>query len=41
MRFGLQYVFYNMFNGASNDYDAAGRKAADNNTLFLYSWVAF
>jgi hypothetical protein len=41
MRFGLQYVFYNMFNGASNDYDAAGRKAADNNTLFLYSWLAF
>ncbi len=40
-RFGLQYVAYNLFNGASSDYDAAGRKAADNNTLFLYLWVAF
>jgi hypothetical protein len=40
-RLGLQYVAYNLFNGASNDYDAAGRKAADNNTLFLYLWLAF
>lgn len=40
-RFGLQYVAYSLFNGASNDYDAAGRKAADNNTLFLYLWLAF
>ncbi len=40
-RFGLQYVIYNLFNGASNDYDAAGRKAADNNTLFAYLWVVF
>jgi hypothetical protein len=41
MRFGFQYVAYTLFNGASNDYDAAGRKAADNNTLFLYLWLAF
>jgi hypothetical protein len=40
-RFGLQYVVYNLFNGASSDYDAAGRKAADNNTLFAYLWLAF
>jgi hypothetical protein len=40
-RLGFQYVAYNLFNGASNDYDAAGRKAADNNTLFLYLWLAF
>ncbi|HEY8830989.1 MAG TPA: hypothetical protein VIM21_00640 [Gemmatimonadaceae bacterium] len=40
-RFGLQYVDYTLFNGASSDYDAAGRKAADNNTLFLYLWLAF
>lgn len=40
-RFGLQYVIYNLFNGASNDYDASGRKAADNNTLFAYLWFAF
>jgi len=40
-RLGLQYVAYSLFNGASSDYDAAGRKAADNNTLFLYLWLAF
>jgi len=40
-RFALQYTAYTLFNGASNDYDAAGRKAADNNTLFLYLWLAF
>jgi len=40
-RFGFQYVAYSLFNGASNNYDAAGRKAADNNTLFLYLWLAF
>jgi hypothetical protein len=41
MRFGLQYVAYNKFNGASNNYDAAGRKASDNNTLFLFMWLAY
>lgn len=40
-RFALQYTAYSLFNGSSNDYDAAGRKAADNNTLFLYLWLAF
>ena len=40
-RLGLQYVFYNLFNGSSSDYDASGRKAGDNNTLFAYLWVAF
>ena len=40
-RLGIQYQFYSTFNGASNDYDASGRKASDNNTLFLYLWLAF
>jgi hypothetical protein len=40
-RVAVQYLFYSLFNGASNDYDAAGRKASDNNTLFLYLWLAF
>lgn len=40
-RLALQYVFYSLFNGASADYDAAGRKASDNNTLFFYLWLAF
>ncbi|MEO8909645.1 MAG: cytochrome C [Gemmatimonadaceae bacterium] len=41
IRFGLQYVAYTLFNGASNNYDAAGRKASDNNALFAYLWLAF
>ena len=40
-RLALQYMFYNLFNGSSTDYDASGRKASDNNTLFLYLWLAF
>ena len=41
-RLGLQYVAYTKFNGASTTYDvAAGRSAADNNTLYLYTWMAF
>ena len=37
----LQYVAYTMFNGASHNYDGFGRNAGDNNTVFLYAWMAF
>ncbi|HEY5060740.1 MAG TPA: hypothetical protein VII52_04340, partial [Gemmatimonadaceae bacterium] len=41
-RVGLQYVAYSRFNGASTAYDVAGgRNASDNNTLYLYLWLAF
>ena len=41
-RFGLQYVAYNKFNGARTAYDlTGGRNASDNNTLYLYTWLAF
>ncbi|MGB7213191.1 MAG: hypothetical protein WBC97_11270 [Gemmatimonadales bacterium] len=40
-RFALQYVAYTKFNGGSTNYDAAGRNAADNNTLYLYTWLVF
>lgn len=40
-RLGLQYVAYTLFNGSSTNYDSSRRKAADNNTLFLYLWTAF
>ena len=40
-RLGLQYTRYFTFNGASTNYDGAGRRASDNNSLFLYSWIAF
>ena len=41
LRLGLQYTLYSKFNGASNDYDGDGRRARDNNTLYLFAWQAF
>jgi hypothetical protein len=41
VKFGLQYVHYNKFDGATSNYNGAGRNAGDNNTLFAYAWIAF
>lgn len=41
LRLGLQYTAYGTFNGASSNYDGAGRNARDNNTLFLYGWLVY
>ena len=41
LRIGLQYTAYGKFNGATHNYDGAGRNASDNNTLFLYLWGAY
>jgi hypothetical protein len=41
LRIGAQYTGYSKFNGASKNYDGFGRNASDNNTLFLYTWVAY
>ena len=40
-KIGLQYIYYTKFNGATTNYDGAGRNAADNNTLYLFAWLAF
>ncbi len=40
-RVGLQYYKFNRFNGASSNYDGAGRNAKDNSTLFVYVWAAY
>ena len=32
---------FTKFNGSSANYDGGGRRARDNNTLYLYSWIAF
>jgi hypothetical protein len=40
VRFGLQYTGYTRFNGGNTNYDGAGHSAQDNNTLFLYVWLA-
>jgi hypothetical protein len=41
MRVGAQYTLYSRFNGASSDYDFTGRSASANNTLRLFTWIAF
>ncbi|MGW8282219.1 MAG: hypothetical protein ACWGON_02860 [Gemmatimonadota bacterium] len=40
-RFAARYVFWTEFNGASTDYDGFGRDAGDNDTLYVYTWLAF
>ena len=41
MKLGLQYVYYEKFDGGRTNFDGAGRNAHDNNTLFLFAWLAF
>jgi hypothetical protein len=41
VRFGLQYTWYTRFSGLVYNVDGAGRTAADNDTLYLYAWLAF
>jgi hypothetical protein len=41
LRLGLQYTAYSRYNGASSNYDGAGRNASDNNTWFLFAWTSF
>lgn len=41
VKLGLQYTAYFKFDGATSNYDGAGRNASDNNMLFAYLWVAY
>jgi hypothetical protein len=42
VRLGAQYVMYQKFNGASQNYDVpGGRHAKDNNALYVYLWLAY
>jgi hypothetical protein len=41
LRVGLQYTAYLKYNGARDNYDGFGRSARDNNSLFLYAWMAY
>ncbi|WP_296446529.1 cytochrome C [Rhodoferax sp. UBA5149] len=41
IRIGAQYTAYGKFQGATDNYDGAGRNASDNNSLFLYAWFAY
>jgi len=40
VRVGLQYTGYTRFNGGNDNYDGFGHSAHDNNTLFLFAWLA-
>ena len=37
----VNYTGYTKFNGASTNYDGAGRNAADNNTVYAALWINF
>ena len=41
VKLGLKYTAFMKFDGASSNYDGAGRKASDNNMLFGFLWTAF
>jgi hypothetical protein len=40
VRLGIQYNYFTRFNGAQTNYDGFGRNARDNDTVFLYAWLA-
>ncbi len=40
LRLGVQYTHYNRFNGSASNYDGNGRNASDNDTLFVFAWLA-
>lgn len=40
-RLGAQYTLYGKFNGGASSYDGSGRNASNNDSLFLFAWVAF
>jgi hypothetical protein len=41
VKFGLQFVHYTKFDGASTNFDGTGRNASANDTLFAFAWIAF
>ncbi len=41
LKFGIQYTAYTQFNGGVGNYDGYNRSAGANNTLYLFSWLAF
>jgi hypothetical protein len=41
VKFGLQYIHFNKYAGASTNFDGLGRNASANNTLFAFAWFAF
>jgi hypothetical protein len=41
MRLGIQYTAYLSFDGSGRNYDGLGGNAGDNNTVRVFSWIAY
>ena len=41
LRLGLQYNVFTQYLGTPTNYDGKNRNASDNNSAYLYAWVAF
>ncbi|HEY1415051.1 MAG TPA: hypothetical protein VGF42_04110 [Caulobacteraceae bacterium] len=41
LRVGLQYWIYTQFNGSGTNFDRMGRNASDQNTVRVFTWIAF
>jgi hypothetical protein len=41
LRVGVQYTHYLQFDGAARNFDGSGRNASDNDTLRVFTWLAF
>jgi hypothetical protein len=41
LKLGVQYIWYDKFNGGRTNFNGAGRNVNDNNTLFVFLWLAF
>jgi len=41
LKVGIQAIAYTKFNGGTTSYDGFGRSANANDTIFLFSWLAF
>jgi hypothetical protein len=41
MRVGAQFTAYGQFDGASKNYDGLGANASDNNSVRIFTWLAY
>jgi len=41
LQLGTQCTMCKQFSGGNKTYDGLGRNAGNNNTLFLFAWLAF
>jgi hypothetical protein len=41
LKLGAQFTHYFQFNSSNSNYDGSERDAGDNDTVFLFAWLAF